>query len=401
MSIIIGPTGKYSEINDPKAIKEWLAIPGFRQATPDEERTYFEERRAKFLEMQYANESKAGVYISTVSEGGKDGYSIASGAMVRELNKLGVPVKKHYQGQKIAILFHNPYSIPRIEAPYRILYTMFESDRIPDDWVDYLQAADEVWVPSKWCQKTFMKAGIKTTVIPLGYDDIVYKPIVRTPANKERRDFTFLHYNAFNIRKGFTEVFRAFIEEFGKTEPVKLILKTTQNQSPLPITKSEYPNIECIYGKIDNMELYDIMKRSDVLLFPSRGEGFGIPPLECMATGMGAIVPNAHGISEYFDNDYMYEVAIKEKCPALYARYKNQNVGEMIVCDIDSLRKQMRWCFEHQDEVIQKGLLAQEYVKQWTYTATAKRIKLRLDDILSHPIAQKKLANILMLEQVK
>lgn len=401
MPVLISPAGKLSQIDNQKQFEEWLNQPGFKKATPEQEREYLEERRAKFARLQAGDDIKAGIYLSTVSQGGKDGYSLASTNLTREIEKLGMPVSTHYTGQKIAILFHNPYSLPRIEAPYRIIYTMFESNKIPDDWIDYLKAADEVWVPSHWCANVFEKAGVKVRVMNLGYNANAYTYYERTPARKARRDFTFLHYNAFNIRKGFTEVFKAFVEEFEKTEPVKLILKTTQNQSPLPITKSEYPNIECIYGKIADNEMFDIMKRSDCLVFPSRGEGFGMDPLECMATGMPAIVPNAHGITEYFDPDYMYEVKVKEKCPALYARYKDVDVGEMVVCDVADLRKKMRWVYEHQKEAAEMGKRASDFVKDWTFAKAAVKIKARLDEIMLQPIEKRKLVNILTLEQVK
>ncbi|MFA5387864.1 MAG: glycosyltransferase family 4 protein, partial [Candidatus Paceibacterota bacterium] len=362
-----------TQIDDPKQVEEWLRQPGFTKATAEQERQFIEERRAKFVKLSAGDDIKAGIYMSTVSQGGKDGYSIASGQITKELEKLGVPVSNHYTGQKVAILFHNPYSLPRIEAPYRIIYTMFESDKIPDDWTDYLKAADEVWVPSHWCQHVFEKAGIKTRVFPLGYDATTYTYVERMASHKSRRTFNFLHYNGFNIRKGFTEVFKAFVEEFEKTEPVKLIIKTTQSQSPLPITKSEYPNIEIIYGKIPDHEMFDLMKRSDCFVFPSRGEGFGIDPLECMATGMPAIVPNAHGITEYFNPEFMFEVKVKEKCPALYSRYKGMDVGEMVVCDTTDLRKKMRWAYEHQDEAFEIGKRASNFVKDWTFEQAAIR----------------------------
>src|SRR3990167_4370818 len=401
MPLLISPSGKMTQIDNAKQFEEWLSQPGFTKATAEQEREYIEERRAKFVKLRAGDDIKSGIYLSTVSQGGKDGYSISSANIIKEIEKLGMPVSTHYTGQKIAILFHNPYSLPRIEAPYRIIYTMFESDKIPDDWVDYLKAADEVWVPSHWCQATFERAGVKTTIMPLGYNDSAYTYQERKSSHKSRRDFTFLHYNAFNIRKGFPEVFKAFTAEFEKTEPVKLIFKTTQNQSPLPITKSEYPNIECIYGKIPDSELFDIMKRSDCLVFPSRGEGFGIGPLECMATGRPSIVPNAHGITEYFNPDYMYEVKVKEKCPALYARYKGEDVGEIVVCDIDDLRKKMRWIYEHQDEAFEMGKRASEYVKSWTFAKAVAKIKVRLDEIMLMPIEKRKLLNILTLEEVK
>jgi glycosyltransferase involved in cell wall biosynthesis len=401
MPLLIGPTGKMSIIDDIKQFDEWLKQPGFTQATAEQERLYLENARAKIAKINAQKYAETGVYLSTVSQGAKNGYSIASKNLIKEFEKAGVPVSTHYSGQKVAILFHNPYSLPRIEAPYRIIYTMFESTKIPDDWLDYLRAADEVWVPSKWNQQVFDRSGIKTKVVPLGYDEEAYTFVERTPAKKKRRDFVFLHYNAFNIRKGFTEVWKAFTKEFEKTEPVKLILKTDGNSSPLPITKSEYPNIEIIYGKITEAEMMDIMRRSDCFVFPSRGEGFGMNPLECMATGMPAILPNAHGLTEYFNADYMYEVKVKEECPALYARYKDIDVGKMYVSDVDDLRAKMRWCVNHQEDVITMGKKASEYVKQWTYTNSFAHAIERVKEIMQMEIKPSKLQNVLTLERVR
>jgi cysteinyl-tRNA synthetase len=109
---------------------------------------------------------------------------------------------------------------------------MFESTKIPDDWKDYLEAADLIIVPSKFCQKVFKDAGFDSMVIPLGYDESVYQYIERP----EHKVFTFLHYDAFNYRKGFREVFNAFTEEFKDDMSVNLILKTTHYRSPMNFT---------------------------------------------------------------------------------------------------------------------------------------------------------------------
>jgi hypothetical protein len=120
-----------------------------------------------------------------------------------------------------------------------------------------------------------------------------------------------------------------------------------------------------------------------------------------MATGMPAIIPNAHGLTEYFNPDYMYEVKVKETCPALYSRYKGMDVGNMVVCDVDDLRKKMRWCYEHQQEGIDMGKRASEYVKNWTYTKTAITIKAKIEEIMAKPIEPKRITNVLTLEQVR
>lgn len=401
MPFLLNPYGRMVAISDNKQYEQFLKTPGFTKPTIEQEREHVKERMAMVNKMKNVEVADKGIYFSTVSKGGKDGYSIAGTLLMRELDKLGVICRPYYTGQKVAILFHNPYSITRIEAPYRIIYTMFESDKIPDDWVDYLLAADKVIVPSKWCKNIFGKAGVIAEAIPLGYDDTLFIYKARDNKAKLNQAYTFLHYNAFNIRKGFPEVFRAFTKEFRKDEPVKMIFKTTLEQIPLPITTREYPNIEIITGKANDKELLDIIHRSDCFVFPSRGEGFGITPLEAMATGMPAIVPNAHGITEYFNKDFMYEVKVKEKCPALYSRYKNINVGLMDVCDVDDLAKKMRYCYEHQDEAINMGERAAEYVKKWGISKTAIKLKALYDEVIIKPLPERKLLNVLTLEKIR
>lgn len=405
MPYVKNPYGRISEVEEDD-MQKWVNE-GFTIPTPEEIEKSNLERKEKIQEMKlqaqlYEEQKNSdGIYLITVTQGGKDGYGIASKAMLEELKKLGVKISIENRGQKVALLFHAPYSIMRLEAPVKILFTMFESTRIPDEWLDYLEVADKIIVPSKWNQKVFEKSGIKTDVIPLGYNDDVFKYVERQPKRPQRKDFVFLHYNAFNIRKGFTEVFKAFVKEFAPTEPVKMIFKTTLERPPLPLPPSQYPNIEVRTGSISDKELFELCGESDCFVFPSRGEGFGMTPVEAMATGLPTIVPNAHGISEYFNSDYMYEAKVAEECPALYSRYKGMDVGNMVVCDVDQLAAQMRWIYEHEEEALAKGKAASEYVKQWTFKKTAVKLKETIDELTKQQVNEKPVKNILPLSEVE
>lgn len=403
MGYLVNPKGRTVAIEDETAYKEWLSKPNFRPATQTEIDEYQNTRLQLLRDKERARNKeimKSGVQFVTVTQGGKDGYATASRNIVSELKRREVPVSFHNEGQKIAILFHNPYSVKRLENPVRIIYTMFESTKIPDDWKEFLEVADKVLVPSKWCKDVFAKAGITTEVVPLGYDSRLFKYKAKKSKKENRKDFLFLHYNAFNLRKGFTEVFKAFTQEFDPTEPVKLVLKTTLEQIPLPITQKQYPNIKIIKGKLSDAEMVKLNQDADCFLFPSRGEGFGMTPLEAMACGTTAIVPNAHGITEYFDPKYMYEVKVKETCPAIYSRYKGQNVGQMFVSDIDDLRKKMRYAYEHEEETHRMGKEASDYVKAWTFEKTAGKLYDIIRDRLTSPTKDRPLHNVLEVEAV-
>lgn len=399
MAYLINPSGRYVACDDPKQFAE-LLTQGFIRPTPEQEQAHIRSKMQIIEDMKRSVVCTGNVYLATVSQQGADGYSTTSGGLIRELKKHSIHASPFFEGQKVALLYHNPYSVQRLESPYRIIYTMFESDKIPDDWVEYLEAADRVLVPSKWCQEVFKKAGVDTEVVPLGYDADTYQFIERPLKSKTRENFTFLHYNAFNIRKGFPEVLKAFTKAFKRDEPVRMVFKTTQNTLPFPLIQSEYPHIEVIKGKFNDAEMKELMGRSDCFVFPSRGEGFGITPLETMATGMSCILPNAHGLSEYFNSDCMYEVKVKEMCPALYSSYKGIDVGKMVVCDVDDLARQMRYIYEHQEEAQEKGKRASEYVKEYTISKTGERLSKILQEALDMPLEDKPIRNQLHLEKI-
>lgn len=396
--------GRIVCFDTPEQQAEWLAKPGVTKPTQADIDAWQQRREDEYkarLNAQYEVKRKdtGDIFFATVS-GGNDGYGTSSQNIYRELKNIDCDISFSNRGQKIGFLYHAPYSIMRIDAPVRVLYTMFESTKIPDDWPDYLNSADYVIVPSKWCQKVFKEANIETQVIPLGYDDRFFTYVPRMDSKKNNRDFVFLHYNAYNLRKGFLEVVNAFNAEFGPDEPVKMIFKTNLARPPFPFVKSKYPNIEVITGEYSTDRLANLAQTSDCFVFPSRGEGFGMTPLECMATGMPVIVPNAHGITEYFNPDCMYEVEIEKTCPGIYTRYKGQDVGNMFVSSVKHLRQQMRYVYEHQDEAFAKGEKAAEYAKNYTYKKTAARLKALFDDIMSKPLPERKKTNILSLELV-
>jgi glycosyltransferase involved in cell wall biosynthesis len=397
MLYLINPSGAIVEVPDQERFQAWQ-LKGFRVPNQSQIDQYERSRAIMHKKMTTSDEG-SDVYFCSVAPG-NNGFGVSSRKLKEQLLDLGVRFSEQQRGQKIGFLYHHPYSITRLDNSFRIIYTMFESSRIPQDWKEYLAAADLILVPSKFCAEVFAREGFNTRIVPLGFDDQVFAYVDRPIKRETHEPFYFLHYDAFNKRKGFQELWKAFVMEFDPSEPVKMIFKTTRKQAPLPIMPSQYPNIEILTGETTDSALAALCAKADAFVFPSMGEGFGITPLEAMGTGLPTIVPDAHGISEYFNSEYMYPVTYHHDAPAIYARYKDQDVGKMVVCDVEDLRRQMRYIYEHEQEAKQKGKEAAQYVRQWTFKKTAEQLKIIFDEYLAKEVQAGRKSNILATEAV-
>lgn len=177
----------------------------------------------------------------------------------------------------------------------RVALTMFESSKIPKDWIDPLNRMDAVIVPSTFCWDVFVDCGVTTLihVIPLGISE-TFQPYWRPYG---RKPFTFLAIGDRGKRKNVDMVLRAFNLTFGDNEDYRLVIKTRDQGDGKYVTFTN-PNIDVISRDLDEQELYELYCDCDCMVFPSRGEGFGFPPREFAATSGPAIVTNWSGLAD-------------------------------------------------------------------------------------------------------
>lgn len=319
-----------------------------------------------------------------------DGYGIAAGHIAHHLRLLAPDVRIidfsreqvggpwKIKGSVVAMF--NPFWLPYLEADQVILYTMFEGTQLPEGWAASINMrVDECIVPCRWCADVFAANGVRTPirVVKLGVDTSDY-PLM------DRRDhdapYTFLWTGTPDYRKGWDIAYQAFFAAFGWREDVRLIIHMRQPM-PFPM-KFRDPNVEPLVGQLSQSEWLALLRRADCFVFPSRGEGWGLPPREAAATGLPVLVTRWSGTAEDVDR-WGIPIEVGNFAPAQFGFY--DGVGQWAEPDQVQLAECMKWCVEHTQEAADIGRDAAAWLAHHaTWRATAH-------ELMSHAIVRRAL----------
>lgn len=176
----------------------------------------------------------------------------------------------------------------------RIAMTMFESTQLPDGWGENLNAMDGISVPSQFVVDVMRECGVEVPihVHPLGISEVFTRQVVPREWTADE-PLTILAIGDRGKRKGWDVALSAFVAAFGEDERYKLILKARQ----FPF-KFKNANIEIIAEDYSDEEMAALYRRSHIMLFPTCGEGFGLPPREFAATGGIVLATNWSGTAD-------------------------------------------------------------------------------------------------------
>ena len=245
----------------------------------------------------------------------------------------------------------------------RLAVTMFESTVLPEGWSDNLNRCGAVVVPATWVADVFRdnEVCIPIHIVPLGINKIYLR------ARRERRrsrPYTFLALGDRQTRKGWDLAWHAFRSAFGNRSDVKLIIKCRADG--LEFISSADANVEILRTDLTHEEMAKLYVSCDCMVFPTRGEGFGLPPREFAATGGPVLVTRFAGTADNLD-EWGYGIPYKlvEAWPEM-AKYpeKLQGCGEWADPDVDVLIRQMKTFRECEHETFQAARIKRTYIAQ-------------------------------------
>jgi glycosyltransferase involved in cell wall biosynthesis len=214
------------------------------------------------------------------------------------------------EGADRRICFCHPNSFIRDDRPTGI-FTMYEASTMPQKFVRPINRADFVLVPSAWVKKIFRQNGVKKPIhiVPLGFDPEIFYPTWDFP---EHPPIRILWLGAPDLRKGWDVFARAFQAAFqGPQWNVEITFKTSSTGGEDYQELVDGVVFDC--RRLDRTQLADLYRAHHIFCFTSRGEGYGLPPLEAMASGPFTILPAAGGPMDYAAPDRCMMVKTKKR----------------------------------------------------------------------------------------
>lgn len=303
-----------------------------------------------------------GTYLSVDRINEKNGYGYATLCMLKSLAELGYEVNENDPTADVEIWFNQPQNwqwTPGV--PYRIGYHPWESTKLLKGWTDIMNGCDEIWTPSSLTADWYVThAGVRVPVY-------VYEHGVEhewAAVNRKRSDhFQFLHVGAEASRKGaWEELVPAFRAAFGGgnyRDNVGLTLK---------MINSSWNGIEHLGGVHYINERWSIERLRQsfydhhAYVYPSWGEGFGLTPLQAIATGMPTItVPRWAPYAEFLDPRLNLSSELTN------TKWPDIHPGQMLKPNYDDLIDHMRWVVDNYE-------MARDFA-----TSTAPAVHLKYD----------------------
>ena len=247
------------------------------------------------------------------------------------------------------------------EGQVPIILTMWEATELPPSFRENLHEFDTVIVPSTHNLELFSRYHDNVKYVPLGVDPEVWSYRAR-PALGNR--FVFL-IGGSGPRKGTdlaVKAFKAAFPEGSFDGPVPyLVMKNPKGEDFYG------PRIEMIPGRLSAQAEVELYASAHCYVQPSRGEGFGLQPLQAIAQGCPTILTDAHGHEAFA---HLGMGLSSKEVPAGYFIYGDS--GNWWEPDFDELVDTMRWTYNNYDEAKARATessLSARKVFTWENTA--------------------------------
>jgi len=202
-------------------------------------------------------------------------------------------------------------------------YCTWETNKLPDAWVDNINIMPEVWVPSQYNKECFINSGVrsKIEVVPhIWHPQKTFKKeevtITDCFGNVVPKDkYTYYCIGELNFRKGIQDLVRVFDKVNDYYPNTQLILKLHykgySDKSVVycideikKLSSKLNTSIYLILNNINNRELLALHSFGDCYVSLNKGEGFGLTIFEAYHHGKDIVTTGYSAPVEFLGKNY-------------------------------------------------------------------------------------------------
>lgn len=241
---------------------------------------------------------------------------------------------------------------------HRVLFSMWETTELPNSFRRYLPLYDQVIVPNVDDKHVFSRHHDRVDVVPLGVDVGVYQPmnVPRLPR------FQFRAGGSLWGRKGLDVVVEAFNRL--RLPDAELRIKAAPHARDVP-TGFLGDNIVLDRQWMSETDKKRWFAEADCFIAVSRGEGFGLMPLQTIAMGVPTIVSLTTG-----QKQFAHLATGTVQC----SKKQSNTVGLWDEPNVDQLCHEMVHHYENRDQVRKVALLNSGRVAEFSWQEAARKL---------------------------
>ena len=240
-------------------------------------------------------------------------------------------LRAHNQPRRAPPMVHVRHTYPPVLEPPPsgrwVMIQPWEYGGLPAEWLKTMKhSVDEIWVPSNWVRDGFVKSGVpadRVVVVPNGVDTALFRPDGPRRALPTAKAYKFLFLGGTLHRKGIDVAIDAYLAAFKSTDDVCLVIKAAGGKAfysefSLKPRLDEIwadpnaPEVVYLDDDLTEEEVAALYRAVDCLVHPYRGEGFGMPISEAMATGLPVVVSGYGACLDFCDEETAYLIPATE-----------------------------------------------------------------------------------------
>lgn len=265
------------------------------------------------------------------------------------------------------------------EVGRHLLLSLYEATKLPPAWVEPLRSFEgTILVPSQHVERIYEQDGVnpdQLQTIPYGYNPEVYHPGSGTDSPEHR---TLLTVGTPHYRKGLDYLLD--VADVAKRRSVEWRVHTTYRpdsngdfwEDANILNRLEEQGFQVSVDSLSEDEMADLYREADLVVQPSRSEGFGLVPLEAMATECPVVTTNWGGFLE-FAGPGMIRIDGIQRSAGRAQYHQRQPGAEVFDPDPRQLRLRIRELIENPEILQNLGVKARRTAEPFTWDRTAER----------------------------